>query len=536
MNGAINVTKLLTKSTANPTRLAAIVAVTLMFASGGTLGAQSTFDGDDPDYQRAPTTTGHWRYDAPAPSRSEEGGAQRFTTIDRSRTDNRGPNRPYSRDDRGVAPSREDVNYRDETRHRSHHSRSEEYPVRPARYEWHPGRDQAPRAQMSEAPRFHPGTGSAPDVAMLPNRDYTQDRPAMPRRVASRGQYRPTSSGRTYELPPSTEIVQPQPETLSGPIAGGPVYESGGPVFGSEGFNSDGYEMDGFAAPGYDECGERLYSTPCPECGSCCGGISCPHRWLDESSVFAGVHAFKGGLDQGQNGNFGFQEGVNFAGSLWHEYLIGYQVGGQFLQSDLSGSNIANAFNNSRQQSFLTAGLYHRPLAAHGVQGGVVFDWLDDKFYSRTRFSQMRAEISYIASYGNEFGFWGAFATGSNQTVVINNASTTFGSASLYNFFYRKNFTNGDQGRIWGGYTGMQGGMVGADYRVHMSNQWDVVGGFNYLIPGDGKNGGGTTQESWGLAMNVVWYPTRRSCGVHNGPFRSLFGVADNNVFMVRQK
>ena len=62
------------------------------------------------------------------------------------------------------------------------------------------------------------------------------------------------------------------------------------------------------------------------------------------------------------------------------------------------------------------------------------------------------------------------------------------------------------------------------------------MGGFNYQIPDQGKDGGGPTQESWGLALNIVWYPTRPSCGTHNGQFRSLFSVADNNWLMIRQK
>ncbi|HEY1602780.1 MAG TPA: DUF6666 family protein [Pirellulales bacterium] len=440
------------------------------------------------------------------------------------------------------------------------YARSRDNHVEPVGYQWRAAREDAQRAQLSEAPAYVPGAASdtadgAPTRpvsrtarALLPEHDYLEEGPSLPR-TAARTRYTQTGTSRTFELPPGAELVQPQPDPMGGQAGGNIVYDDGrtsGPPgsYGAQGFSDDGAAPDGYDdggyggyGGGYDGYGRPMYSTPCPECGSCCGGISCPHRWFDESSVFAGVHAFKGGLDQGQNGNFGFQEGVNFAGSLWHQYGIGYQVGAQFVQSDLSGSNIASSFNNSRQQNFLTAGLFHRPACGNGLQGGVVFDWLDDRFYSHTRFTQMRGEISYITPYGNEFGFWGAFATGTNQTVQISSTTAlTFGSVNMYNFFYRKNFTNGDQGRIWGGFTGDAGGIFGADYRVHMSNQWDLMGGFNYLIPGNGKSDGGSTQESWGLAMNVVWYPTRRACGIHNGPFRSLFGVADNNTFMVRER
>ena len=432
----------------------------------------------------------------------------------------------------------------------------------------------AQRAKLSEAPVYRPGADSGPDLGVLPKRDMLDDAP----RMASRPRARTISTmNEQYELPPGG-TPQPQAEYVPGPSGNTTYYQNGAPAgmypqqgngnfaqgtyaddgfapggAGPGGYGPDGYSPDGYGdgyddgygggdwydnggPVTYDEYGRPLYLTPCPYCGECCGGISCHHRWLDESSVFAGVHAFKGGLDQGQNGNFGFQEGVNFAGALWHRYGIGYQVGAQFVQSDLSGTNIANSFNNSRQQTFLTVGLYHRPQCGQGWQGGAVYDWLDDRFYTRARFEQIRGEISYIFAGGNEFGYWGAFGTGSNQTQTVNGVLLSFNSVNMNAFFYRKNFANGDQFRIWGGFTDNSGGLFGADHRIHMSNSWDLMGGFDYQIPSEGKDGGGQVQESWGIAMNLVWYPTRPACGTHNGPFRSLFSVADNNWMMIRQK
>jgi len=508
------------------------VGTLLLSAAGGSLRAQTTIDRDAPSYQRAPTPAGHWRYDTPGELQEEQDGPQRWETINRSRPVDRPASRSGYRGERASTAGQRVVDARGPRDHYGNVERTA--------YEWHPAREQAKRVRLSEAPAYQPGADVRSGVALLPNRDYLADGAVAPSGAPARGGYRAVGAQPQYQLPPQAEMLQPQPDFAPGTPGGTIVYDDGGtPVapggYGAGGYE-DGYGPEGYGTGGYDNGGVPMYSTPCPECGRCCGGISCPHRWFDESSIFAGVHAFKGGLDQGQNGNFGFQEGVNFAGSLWHQYGIGYQVGAQFLQSDLSGTNIANALNNSRQQTFVTAGLFHRPLYGNGLQGGVVFDWLDDQFYSTTRFTQMRAELSYISMFGNEFGFWGAFATGNNQNVLVNSTLLTFGPASMYNFFYRKNFANGDQGRIWGGFTGSAGGIVGADYRVHMANQWDLIGGFNYLIPGNGKDGGGPTQESWGLAMNVVWYPTRAKCGIHNGPFRSLFNVADNNVFMIRQK
>jgi hypothetical protein len=632
-----------------------VVAALAVVCCGNVLHAQSRSYDDSPDYQRAPTPTGDWRYENPrgADARPaveedyDQDAPQQYETINRARPvaaqvrrpaprprvadydagrddqqfdapprDGGRPRRPVERvsheadsandrrppqydrrppvnaraprlPDRYAAPqeqvagdyraNREDRRPADNrVASRRYDDRDGDYGQRAPRvhddhvhqvgYQWRASREEAQRAKLSDAPTFRPGAADNSGINVMPRRDLLE---APAPRMASRARYRPTAMNAEYELPPGNSSPQPQAEFVPGAARGNVVYPNGAPSvaypdggnympnnaapggYSNDGYAPDGYDGDGYGTDGYDEGGDfyddggpvtydefgrPLYLTPCPYCGECCGGISCHHRWLDESSIFAGVHAFKGGLDQGKNGNFGFQEGVNFAGALWHRYGIGYQVGAQFVQSDLSGTNISNAFNNSRQQSFLTVGLYHRPQCGQGWQGGAVYDWLDDRFYTRARFEQIRGELSYIFSGGNEIGYWGAFVTGSDQSQVVNGVPLTFNAVNLNTFFYRKNFANGDQFRIWGGFTGSSGGLVGADHRIHMSNQWDLIGGFNYLIPDQGKDGGGATQESWGLAMNLVWYPTRPSCGTHNGPFRSLFGVADNNVLMVREK
>ncbi|HEY2840995.1 MAG TPA: DUF6666 family protein, partial [Pirellulales bacterium] len=262
-----------------------------------------------------------------------------------------------------------------------------------------------------------------------------------------RGPYRPTSATAAYELPPGAAPYQAQPENVQGvPSQRGPgssgrpnyqdqtIYQdhpimdgsSGGYDVDANGYPADGYGYgggynDGYGGPGgYYDNSECYYNCggPCDYCSTCCGGPSCPHRWFEEANIFAGVHSFQGGLDRGQSGNFGFQEGINFAGSLWHRYNIGYQIGGMFAQSDLSGNIFPNDTNSSfstRQQSFVTAGVFRRALCGHGIQGGIVFDWLDDRYYTETQYTQIRAEASYLYGIGHEVGFWGAFGTGQTQ-------------------------------------------------------------------------------------------------------------------------
>jgi hypothetical protein len=259
--------------------------------------------------------------------------------------------------------------------------------------------------------------------------------------------------------------------------------------------------------------------------------ICFPRVFLDETSVFIGPHAFKGPVDQGRNGNFGFQEGVNFAGQLLRMRGIGYQVGAQFVQSNFLGDTVGGALSSNRRQSFVTAGLFHRAFHHRGLQFGAVFDYVDDIYYVRSRATQIRGEISLLGPYCHEIGFWGAFGT-RNDSVVDQDGVRNLRVTDLYAAFYRHGLVNGGSGRVWAGASGYGDGLIGADFRVPLSNRFDLNGAFNYLIPKQGTNSDGLAQEGWGLSMNIVWYPFRRRDGVHNTPYRPLFNVADNTFFM----
>jgi Family of unknown function (DUF6666) len=345
-----------------------------------------------------------------------------------------------------------------------------------------------------------------------------QQRPAQRISVAAR----PTRARRAqYELPPQMgePMLQPQPEYVEGEVVdGGMLYD--GQVEGEVG--PDGFPMEyGGASCGHDYHGWHR-----------CTGVCCPYAWLDESSLFVGVQGFKNPTDLGRNGNFGFTEGVNFAGAFWNHFGIGYQVGARFGQSNLSGESASGALDHSRDQVFLTTGLFQRAFQGNGLQWGAVFDWLEDQYFVDNNFAQVRAEASYLIN-GNEVGFWGAFGTSGNKPVLIDQDTVLFRTTDLFAFFYRRTLVSGGQGRAWVGFTGNGEGLVGADFRVPVSNNIDLLSGFNYVIPNQGVNAGGSVQEGWGLAMNVVWYPTRARCGTHNGPYRALFNVADNSTFML---
>ena len=55
----------------------------------------------------------------------------------------------------------------------------------------------------------------------------------------------------------------------------------------------------------------------------------------------------------------------------------------------------------------------------------------------------------------------------------------------------------------------------------------------SYLIPKQGRGDVAETRESWGLTIQLVWYPGQNAKCQQKNPFRALLPVADNSLFMV---
>jgi hypothetical protein len=241
---------------------------------------------------------------------------------------------------------------------------------------------------------------------------------------------------------------------------------------------------------------------------------------------------------------------VNFAGhfgrilGLGHLGL-GYQVGATFIQSDLNGNMVNGLQYKNRDQQFFTAGLFRRAHDGYGLQGGFVYDYMHDNFWAKYSVAQIRVELGYLTFSGHEFGFWGAFGIHDGHDVVTPGGASAgaaagpgtligFQTIDMYSGYYRYTFDNGAQGRIWLGGTDSKTGIIGSDFRLPLSNRFDLWGWYNYLIPGQsgyvGLNG-----QAWNLSMSLVWYPGRKACGIHNTPFRALFAPADNNWLISRQ-
>jgi hypothetical protein len=256
--------------------------------------------------------------------------------------------------------------------------------------------------------------------------------------------------------------------------------------------------------------------------------------WTRDLELFAGIHGFKGPLDQGRNGNFGFHEGFNFGAPLGI-FDWGWQIGAEATQSNFSGDDAVDPRSADRNQFFVTGGIFKR---AHewGFQWGVVYDWLHDDYYVQTNMKQIRSDTSFLFPGGmHEIGYFGAYGTGGGNWVLLDRQLQYFiymEPTDVFALYYRRYFDGGGDGRIWLGLSGRGDGILGGEIRVPMGKNWELENRFNYLIP---KQGGGTSaeiQESWGVTIDLVFYVGHPARCERYHPYRPMLNVADNTLFM----
>jgi hypothetical protein len=347
-------------------------------------------------------------------------------------------------------------------------------------------------------------------------------------------------SARRDPMPMTAPVVTESAQPLPPPTSDGVAPESiivppGAPenIVPGEGHWDDGMVYEG--EHGGQCCDEGCGDCCGDDCGGCgLGGGGCfglGWLWPRDFAAFGGVQGFKGPVDQGQNGNFGFHTGFNLGGMLRPHTGLAYQFGAQFVHSNLSGDNVMGNDSDDRMQYFMTTGLFHRAVCG-GLQGGAVLDLLYDDYYVNMRLSQIRAELSYVGPRGREIGFMLAASTRDDLETIFGQTEV-WEATDQYAFFYRRTFESGGFYRLWAGFTGSSDGLVGGDAEVPLSDCFALQTNFNYLIPDEGS-GTGASEEAWGLGINLVWYPGHTaSC---RSLTRPLFNVADNASFLVDRR
>ncbi len=348
-------------------------------------------------------------------------------------------------------------------------------------------------------------------------------------------------------------MSQPTPAGESLPsVAGTPLSPDGLPVPPGAAYYPEGDVVSGL--PGFGgACGANCGIHCGGECGppDCCGPWnSCgpvppccllPRVPLNGLEYFAGVQGFTGPLNRGGGSSFGFHEGVNFGFPACG--CLAWQWGANVTQSSFDGNYLTA---DSRNQVFVTGGMFRR--VDWGLQGGLVVDYLHDEWDYEADLLQLRGELSWRYCGQHEVGFW--FTAGVNDADNMNlrqPVQTTFGGITiderrtvievndLFAFFYRRQFACGGEGRVFGGFTANDQGLVGAELYLPINPCWSARAGFIYLTP-DGRESvqrPNFTEETWNVGISLVWTPCPRQPCTPNY-CRPLFNVADNGTFATR--
>ena len=348
-----------------------------------------------------------------------------------------------------------------------------------------------------------------------------------------------------YDGTPQYRTGRPQYDNGPPPYADGAMpYTDGALHYGDGSYDyadgspdsGDGY-FDGDGPPCDDEDCDTCHHSPWTCMKAWCSNSPLfAHCLWENFSEFGGAQAFKGPVDQGVNGNFGFHKGVNWGVPLWDTIGLGYQLGGVIAVSDFEGG--AGVVNHHREQYFVTTGLFHRANCFQGLQGGAVVDYLHDDFYVSMNLLQVRAEVSYLYRR-HEIGVWAAVHTNHDTQTApafFNQSTVSWQSNDQYNLFYRYSFAGGGVGRRWIGLTEQADIIFGSDATVPLSQTWGIQAAYNYLLPRGDSSIPSSIRESWNLSMALVWYPEFKPPNGQFAPYRPLFSVADNGTLMITQK
>lgn len=242
------------------------------------------------------------------------------------------------------------------------------------------------------------------------------------------------------------------------------------------------------------------------------------------------------------SGSFGFQQSLQWStpvpGLLYGE--MGAQVGVRTVQANLAGAEFTA---DGRNQLYLTAGLFRR--ADYGLQGGLVVDYLAERWYLNTDLVQLRGELSYMFEPNHEFGF--RFTSGMqssssggfilNDVGALTSASGTFSAVDQYRLFTRHalSLERASYLELSAGWSDEKHGIFGAMIETVITSQLNLQSSFTMGIPGDAVSEGDHQQEQWQVGLMLVWTPSRLRMSGLQDYYRPLFEVADPGSFWVGQ-
>ncbi|HKI34000.1 MAG TPA: DUF6666 family protein [Gemmataceae bacterium] len=258
--------------------------------------------------------------------------------------------------------------------------------------------------------------------------------------------------------------------------------------------------------------------------------------WADNLSLFLGLTGSKGPEDLGINANFGFRTAVNWGLPVWEEYGLGVQFGSS-LNYSRTAVRVLSMISDThdRIENFSTAGVFQR--SNLGVNWGVVYDFVDERYYSSFTLGQWRGQVGYDVTANDEVGLWGAWREhGANASVD----DETFSLRPILqgNIFWRHVWRNEITTRAWVGVAEEHGRFIfvapgeppvhhpvvfGADVFVPLTDYLSIFGEANFITPNDS----GTVTATFGIAF----YPGGGATRAARSRFAPLLPLANNPTF-----
>jgi len=260
---------------------------------------------------------------------------------------------------------------------------------------------------------------------------------------------------------------------------------------------------------------------------------------LKDVTLSSSVDAFKSPLDlDNQNGNFGFQFGVNGAIPLSEPFGVGVQAGTSAILSDLHGTQFTGA--DIRTQNFTTIGIFQRnPSRAPRLSWGFAYDWLHDDYYTSMLFSQWRVKLGYQLRPQSELGLWACIPDQGDTALVGSQqfgfTNERFRPISQGNLYYSRCWESGTRTTMWIGIADEPGEFIfGADARVPLTSRASLVGNFNYVLPSSGGISG-QDEEMWNVSfgLELTLGPCHNHCAISR--FAPFFPLASNATLGVRR-
>jgi hypothetical protein len=303
---------------------------------------------------------------------------------------------------------------------------------------------------------------------------------------------------------------------------------------------------DGLVIPASCELGAS--SSDCSAssaCGTSCGGspmkLNCNDcdcgNWLQNTTAFSGVEAFKTYGDSDFPNNAGFVNGLNTGFRLGDSKIRG-QIGGSYGVYDLKGRGTTDR-TQTDNQGFLTAGVFKRSniCAGERLSWGLVYDQLWNHQYGISAddiyLGQIRGIAGVALNQTNEVGFWGTAHTNS-----FNAPLSTFRAINQYNLFWSHNFVYGARSMVYAGladHASIGSWTTGTQLIAPMSQRVSLYGNSAFMFPSSTKGFIGSTELLWSVScgLNFSFGCKTVSRNISGQCGMPLLQVANNGTFMI---